>query len=124
MLSSTDYHELLQLRRDFEVLYAEWKQILLIYSFRKFSPHQPRKPPGPGGGQWTSEGGTAALTREPSKIIATVGQSAAYCWNQMLVDMLLCGSLRPAWHRAACRAQANERYSACLSGRPMPPLPF
>ena len=27
MLSSTDYHELLQLRRDFEVLYAEWKQI-------------------------------------------------------------------------------------------------
>jgi hypothetical protein len=52
MLSSTDYHEILRLRRDFDVLYAEWKQILLEYSSRKFSPLQPRKPPGPGGGQW------------------------------------------------------------------------
>src|SRR5262245_45077420 len=81
MVSSTDYHEILRLRRDFDLLYAEWKQILLEYSSRKFSPLQPRKPPGPGGWQWTSGGGTGTLTRKPSNVIATAGQSAAYCWK-------------------------------------------
>lgn len=56
--------------------------------------------------------------------LAGAKQSAAYCWNQMQIDMLLCSSLRPTSVVAACRAQANERYSACLTGKPIPPLPF
>lgn len=102
--------------RNFTRGYVEWKQILRDYRALKFDQLQPRKPSGPGGGQWTSGGGANSMQ--------IAGQSAAFCWNQMLIDMLLCGSLEPAWYRAACRSQANERYSACLSGKPIPPLPF
>ena len=63
--------------------------------------------------------------RPASYLLAASGpQSAAYCWNQMQIDMLYCASLRPSAIVAACRAQAMERYAACLTGKRMPPLPF
>ena len=76
MVSSTDDHEILRLRRDFDLLYAEWKQILLEYSSRKFSPLQPRKPPGPGEGQWTSGGGPARLRVSHPTSLQRLGTAA------------------------------------------------
>jgi hypothetical protein len=57
-------------------------------------------------------------------LAATGPQTAAYCWNQLTIDNLYCGSLRPSSIVAACRSQAMERYAACLTGKPLPPLPF
>jgi hypothetical protein len=104
-----------------------------------FDPNQPRVPAGtPDGGQWTGDGpslaparaeltprrsGTPARKPAAYKLAARGRQSAAYCWNQMQIDMLYC-STRPAPVNAACRAQAMERYAACLTGKPLPPLPF
>ena len=119
MIGFNDYKEILQMRREFAVLRAEWKRVLHGYYAHKFDPNQPRVPAGnPDGGQWTSEGGDAAYLNVAGP------QSATYCWNQMLIDMIYCGSFEQPWYRAACRAQANERYAACLAGRPIPPLPF
>lgn len=78
MLSSRDYQDVLQMRRDFAKVYSEWKQLISDYYSRKFNP-QPRRPQGPGGGQWTSDGGSAALSSKPSNVIAVAGQSAAFC---------------------------------------------
>jgi hypothetical protein len=102
----------------------------VLRSEAKYSPDQPRVPAGnPDGGQWTNDNdndvtGSTDLQPAPYLLAAGGKQSAAYCWNQMQIDMLLCASLRPAPVNAACRAQANERYSACLAGKPIPPLPF
>jgi hypothetical protein len=83
---------------------------------RKYSPDQPRMPAGSReGGQWTSGG---------AYLNVAASQSPAYCWNQMLIDMMYCSTLQKVSRRAACRSQANERYAACLAGRPLPPLPF
>ena len=104
-----------------------------------FNPDEPRAPAGnPDGGQWTvggagfSPGGAGITPRHsnsparrpaPYQMAARGKQSAAYCWNQMQIDMLYCAT-RPAPINAACRAQAMERYAACLTGKPLPPLPF
>jgi len=99
---------------------------------RKYAPNQPRVPAGnANGGQWTNNGAgllakpSQGITRAPATYRLAVNgkQSAAYCWNQMRIDMLYC-STRPAPIGAACRAQAMERYAACLRGQPLPPLPF
>lgn len=94
----------------------------------KFDPDQPRVPAGsPEGGQWTTDSATSGSLSEDGLAtdFSAVGrQSAAYCWNQMQNDMLYCSTLFPPWRVAACRAQANERYAACLAGKPLPPLPF
>jgi hypothetical protein len=124
MLSLADCRDILQIRRDFAVLRAEWRLLLCNHYARKFDRLQPRKPRGPGGGQWTNDDAGAAASQNSNDPVKVAAQPAAYCWNQMLVDMLLCGSLRPNWYRAACRSQANERYGACIAGRPIPPLPF
>lgn len=102
-----------------------------------FNPNEPRVPAGnPDGGQWTTEGGNASYTTvgTAAHTVSAAGttqlsaagrkRSAAWCWNQMQIDMLYCSSLLPVWRVAACRAQANERYAACLTGKPLPPLPF
>jgi hypothetical protein len=39
-------------------------------------------------------------------------------------DTQLCNSLPKPEDRAACHAQAAERYANCLAGRPIPPLPW
>lgn len=114
-------------------LQAEWEAVKREYYARKFDPNQPRVPAGNAdGGQWTSDGANltvnepAALTRQPAAYLLAAGgkQSAAYCWNQMLIDFLLCDSLGPRSLIGACRSQAMERYAACLQGKRIPPLPF
>jgi hypothetical protein len=101
-----------------------------------FKEDQPRWPQGtPGtpkpGGRW-SGGGAGSTPPQPKpsaerpapyRLAASGRQSAAYCWNQMQIDMLFCTTLRPSIIRA-CRAQAMERYSACITGKPLPPLLF
>jgi hypothetical protein len=122
MLSFAEYKEVLQMRRDFAALRADFKRAVHQYYARKFDPNQPRDDHG----RWVDAGGgnvTAGKT-PPQILVAGAKQSAAYCWNQMQIDMLLCSSSRSTSIVAACRAQANERYSACLTGRPIPPLPF
>ncbi|MDI3471073.1 MAG: hypothetical protein OJF62_003136 [Pseudolabrys sp.] len=86
----------------------------------KFDPDQPRVPAGSrDGGQWTALSIDNDITEEFS-----AKRSPTYCWNQMQIDMMYCSALYPPWRAAACRSQANERYSACLTGKPLPPLPF
>lgn len=100
---------------------------------RKYDPDQPRVPAGNSdGGQWTSETGaldsqveaTTTTILPAPYLLAASKPSAAYCWNQMQIDMMYCSSLSPKSVVAACRAQAMERYSACLTGKTLPPLPF
>ncbi len=91
---------------------------------RKYSPNQPRIPAGnSGGGQWTGEGGANGAAPNNNSV-QLAAQSVQFCNNQLIIDNLKCNSVQPAWYRAACRSQAMERYAACLTGRPLPPLPF
>lgn len=93
-----------------------------------FNPDQPRDEQG----RWADGSGVAAdntpgdngLSGEAYLLPAAGKQSAAYCWNQMQIDMLLCGSLQPASRRAICRGQANQRYGACIAGTQIPPLSY
>jgi hypothetical protein len=98
-----------------------------------FREEQARWPKGSGedSGRW-SGGGAGSTPPQPKpsaerpapyQLAARGSQSAAYCWNQMQIDMLFCTTLRPSIIRA-CRAQAMERYSACITGKPLPPLLF
>ena len=94
----------------------------------KFNPDQPRVSAGsPEGGQWTSdrdssnEGDDTPATFE---LAARRGRSEAFCWNQLTIDLLLCNTVTPAWRYVVCRSQAMERYAACISGRPLPPLSY
>ncbi len=119
MLSLAEYEEVLQMRREFAALRADWERTVRDYYARKFDPEQPRKPPGPGGGRWTS-GDTSSTT----ELSAARKRSAAWCWNQMHIDMLLCSTLPLATQQAICRHQAMERYAACIVGRPLPPLSY
>ena len=131
-LDSLTPTELLRERPSLYALRFGWQAIRRAATFKN-DPSQPRVPAGnPDGGQWTgdesspvSEWPTILATR-PSAYLLAAGskQSASYCWQQMQIDMMLGGALRPTPRNAACRAQANERYSACLSGKPIPPLPF
>jgi hypothetical protein len=104
---------------------AEAERLAQSYE-RKFDPDQPRVPAGNSdGGQWTNGSDSSGEPEAaPTDISAARRQSAAYCWNQMQIDILYCQSLLPSWRVAACISQANERFSACLVGKPMPPLPF
>ena len=95
----------------------------------KYDPNQLRVPAGnPDGGQWTSGGADfedrGDIQPASYRLAATGPQSAAYCWNQLTIDNLYCGALRPSSIVAACRSQAMQRYAACLAGHPIPPLPF
>jgi len=116
------------IKRNLQLLRQELERTKSTYWSRKFDPDQPRVPAGnPDGGRWTSNGAPGEDTNDPAAgvvLAATSPLSASFCWNQMQIDMLLCASLIPPWRVAACRAQANERYAACLTGKPIPPLPF
>jgi hypothetical protein len=64
MLPAPDYQEILQLQRDLADLRTKWRRLIRDYYMRKCNPLQPRKPAGPGGGQWMSDGNGSAV---PSK---------------------------------------------------------
>lgn len=87
---------------------------------RKFDPDQPRDEIG----RWTdaSDGSDHETSTDISA--ARRGQSESVCWTQYSLDMVRCDAVLRAPQRAACRAQAMERYAACRSGRPIPALIF
>jgi hypothetical protein len=59
MLSSVDYQEVLQMRREFAALRFDWERTKRDYYARKYRPDQPRVPAGSReGGQWTDDGGS------------------------------------------------------------------
>lgn len=102
LTSRSELHtELSRLRTEHAALRSEWELLKVSLDEKAFHPDQPRVPAG-----------------NRSR------QSAAYCWNQMQIDMLYCASLRTSSIIAACRSQAMGRYAACLTGKPLPPLPF
>lgn len=98
-----------------------WYRFIRAFE-HKFDPDQPRDE----FGRWTDGPLTNETPLSGSTDFSAIrrGQSESVCWSQYTIDLLRCGSeLRPA-ARAICRAQAMERYSACISGRPIPPLSF
>jgi hypothetical protein len=124
------------LRQDFEHLrwlVADLKIDLAIRRLRvKYSADQPRSPKGnPDGGRWMKEGGGVGgkdpalgnARGEMTDIGAArrrSGISEAECDAQLKQDKFICNLVRSP----ICWAQAMERYGACLSGRPLPPLNF
>lgn len=94
---------------------------------RRYDPNQPRVPEGhPDGGQWTRGAGGRGTTPHALKSYAAARgrkKSVRYCAAQYAIDRLMCLPVEPERARA-CWAQANERWSACLSGRQIPPLNF
>lgn len=98
-----------------------------------FNPDQTRIPAGqPGGGQWTNDNGSSdnptgirnASSSLADELILVGARSEHFCWNQLTIDTLYCNSLQPPWWAASCRSQAMQRYAACITGKPVPPLPF
>jgi len=112
------------------------KTDLLLRRLRhKYSADQPRAPKGkPEGGQWVPDAGKdgdaasassapADLRPGPRDVSAArrrSGISEAECDFQYKQDTFICNLVRTP----LCWAQAAERYAACLSGRPLPPLNF
>ena len=86
----------------------------------KFDPDQPRDEIG----RWTDAGDGSDQATSTDISAARRGQSESVCWAQYSLDMLRCDEVLRAPQRAVCRAQAMERYAACRSGRPIPPLIF
>jgi hypothetical protein len=85
-----------------------------------FNPDQPRVPEGNSdGGQWTSEGGAAGGQNDRLAARRRPGAEAE-CDAQLKRDTVICNLVRTP----LCWAQAMERYSSCLSGRPIPQLRF
>jgi hypothetical protein len=99
------------------------RNLLAQDSVQKFDPDQPRVSAGnPDGGQWTSGSGSDASHTGDSTVIlaARRPQMEAACDAQYERDKIICNLVRTP----LCWAQAMERYSACLSGRQLPPLNF
>jgi hypothetical protein len=87
----------------------------------KFDPDQPRVPAGNSdGGRWTNGGDSESSANAGRNIVlaARSKQSEAECEAQYAQDTFICRSVRTP----VCWQQAMERYAACLSGRPLPPL--
>jgi hypothetical protein len=75
MLSRSEYEEVLQMRREFAALRADWKRAIDTYYGRKYRSDQPRVPAGAReGGQWTNEDGGPS-GRE--SVILTGGKQSA-----------------------------------------------
>jgi hypothetical protein len=112
--------QLEDLRYDLSVVNVELKfRKLMRMLDAKFDPDQPRDELG----RWTDA--TVSQTDEITDFSAARrGQSEAVCWSQYTIDLLRCQSELRAATREICRSQAMERYSACRSGRPIPPLSF
>lgn len=118
------HYELASLRAD--ITFARLLRALRV----KFDPDQPRDERG----RWTDGAAASDLSGAiNSNSVASGatdfssvgrGRSESDCWLRYNVDMLRCQAEVRAPARAVCRSQAMERYAACRSGRPIPPLSF
>jgi hypothetical protein len=114
--------ELASLRYD--LAFAKFVDALRI----KFNPDQPRDERG----RWTDNAAAGNLSSAAASIASGAtdfssigrGLSESECELRYKVDMLRCQAETRAPARAVCRSQAMERYAACRSGRPIPPLSF
>jgi hypothetical protein len=71
MISQADYQEILEMRRQFAALRADWMRTMRDYYGRKYSPNQPRVPAGSReGGQWTDGGGAGRIN--DSRVVSDV----------------------------------------------------
>ena len=86
MLSSTDYHELLQLRRDFEVLYAEWKQIFSNIPFANLVRTSRESRPAP-------EADNGRVKVVPPRLRASHPKSLQRLGNQQRIVGIKCWSI-------------------------------
>ena len=110
-----------ELEYELLVLKSELKFRKFMRALRlKFDPDQPREEIG----RWTDASDAADGETSTDFSAARRGQSESVCWAQYSLDMLRCDEVLRAPQRAACRAQAMERYAACRSGRPIPALIF
>jgi hypothetical protein len=108
--------ELKRLRNDLSRLHCEFLSLKFDLKLRKlmlalkdgFNEAQPRDEDG----KWTADGGA------PFDVAARGNEAA--CEAQYARDKITCNLVRTA----LCWSQAMERYSACLVGRPIPPLRF
>jgi hypothetical protein len=86
----------------------------------KYDPNQPRDDHG----RWVNAGGEVAENRDkPSSSIMIAARrrvNEAECDAQYKLDTFKCNLVRTPLYWAS----ANERYAACLSGRPIPQLRF
>jgi hypothetical protein len=104
-------------------------------ALKRYDPNQPRVPGGrPGAGQWSREstkgdsdttsslGPSDASSSEDVVLAARRGRriDEDACWAQYERDRFQCSMVG----LPACYAQAMERVSACLAGRPIPPLNY
>lgn len=90
------------------------------YYVGKYDPNQPRDDRG----RWVDAGGDGTANRNrplsPITIAARRNINEAECDAQYKLDTFKCNLVRTP----LCWASANERYAACLSGRPIPQLKF
>jgi hypothetical protein len=92
---------------------------LLWLAFRKYRPDQPRVSAGvPEGGQWTDDSG--ARRRVAANRFRLTPQLEQECEEQYAADTFHCSMVG----LRACHAAAAERYAACRTGRPIPPLSY
>jgi hypothetical protein len=123
--AAVELEELRRIRGELEALRAERRR---RFELKEYNPNQPRVPAGsPDGGRWSSGATSEKPNKNPLTSFAAAsrrGRSIAYCTAQYTIDNLLCSSVEPASRRAVCRAQATERFGACLAGRPIPPLSY
>ena len=95
----------------------------LRYSLRtkEYNPDQPRSPPGSAtGGQWISSQGQGSSSSGTPATRWIASALEGECLQQYQRDTFLCTMMGSR----SCHAQAAERYSACLRGKPIPPLNY
>jgi hypothetical protein len=117
-----DQYALSVARRQLSIAQREVKRLMQSLLQRKYSADQPRVEAGePDGGQWTSDdGGSGPREGEGWRSAMASKRSEAFCERQFKDDIFHCKMVG----LRACYAQAMERYSACLSGRQIPPLNY
>lgn len=109
------------LRCELADLRAEISLVRLLQLLKvKFDPDQPRDDQG----RWTDGAQLQNVITATDFSLVGVRRSEAECWLKYQVDMLRCQAEVRTPARAVCRSQAMERYAACLTDRPIPPLSF
>ena len=133
--SKMSERELLRFRHELAGMQCVVSAIRLGLALKRYDPNQPRVPGGrPGAGQWTGDStsgasdatgslGTSDASASEDVVLAARrdrGIDEDACWAQYERDCFQCSMVG----LPACYAQAMERVSACLAGRPIPPLNY